>query len=354
VLVNFGPSMRFDFPNTPSGSAASCAVRWPSLLLVVCSFFVQCFPASSADNSSPGVACLGRIAPENGILFLAAPYSIQGPSIVEKLSVSEGERVSVNQIVAVTHYHDTLEAAYELEQSRVKVAEARLAQVKAGHKESEIAAQKAMLQRAQAELTNAEREFHRDEELYKAGTTSVGAFDRSRLVLENAQQTLEEAKERLKTIAEVRSVDVQLATAELDAAIASAQHAKAEFDQTNIRSPIDGQILKIHAWPGMLVGPAGVMELARTDSMFVHAEVYESDIARVKNGQRAEITGEALPGKITGRVEHIGFKVGRNDLQKVDPSAYTDSRVVEVKIKLDDNRSAARLINAQVSVRLLP
>jgi HlyD family secretion protein len=320
---------------------------WIFLLMVFTTFAI-----SAADTNQSAVACLGRIMPENGIINLAAPYTIQGPSLIANLMVTEGSVVTNGQLLAVTHYHEPLEAAYRLETARVKVAEARLAQVQAGQKPADIAAQKAAVQRLTAELSSQEKTFKREDALHKGGTLSDEEADRSQLQLDAAKFLLEENQQKLGSISEIRDVDVAYAKADLEVAIASANRAKAEWEQTYVRSPLDGTVLKIHAWPGTLIGSSGIMELARTDSMFVHAEVYETDIPKIKKGQHVEISGPILSMPLQGEVTHVGVKVGKNEVLNTDPTAYTDNRIVEVKIRLKDSAAAAPFINAQVRVRI--
>src|SRR5262245_60129750 len=69
------------------------------------------------------IACLGRIEPQNGVMHLAAPYSVQGPSMIANLLVVEGQIVASNQVLAVTSNHETLKAEYEMAECQVKVAE---------------------------------------------------------------------------------------------------------------------------------------------------------------------------------------------------------------------------------------
>jgi HlyD family secretion protein len=88
--------------------------------------------------------------------------------------------------------------------------------------------------------------------------------------------------------------------------------------------------------------------------MYVIAEVAESDIQRVKVGQRARITGYSLPHPIEGAVERLGLKVSRNSLVADNPVNLTDARIVEVKILLDDGSSVQNLIDAQVEVLINP
>jgi len=316
-------------------------------------FVISLQLAGGDDSSSMSVACLGRIVPENGLVHLAAPYTIQGPSIVAELMVAEGNRVTNGQVVAKTHYYPPLEAAYRLEEAHVKAAECRLAQVQAGQKPEDIAAQAAALRRLKADLAQVEKTFRRNESLHQTGSISEEEFDRSHLAFEEAQQLVEENQEKLKSLSEVREVDVAVAKADLEAAVASARHAKAEWEQTIVRSPLDGTVVRIDAWPGTVIGPAGIMELARTEPMYVIAEVYETDVVKVKVGQRAEIGGASLPSPLRGQVTQIGLQVGKNEVLSVDPMAYTDNRVVEVKIRLEKQTATQPLLNAQVSVRIL-
>lgn len=302
----------------------------------------------------PAIACLGRIEPEHGVRRLAAPFSMQGPSILGQLLVQEGDTVASNQVLAITANHDTFKADLDVAESQARVARGKLTRLQSGEKAGDIAAQSAEVQRAEAELENAQREWKRDEEIWRSGGLSEAMFERSRLAADTRRKDLERAREKLNSIKEIRAVDLEPVAHELEAALASARRAEAELARTLIRAPFDGQVIKIHARPGEEVGRDGVLELARTSAMFVRAEVYETDIVRVKAGQRAEIRGDALPRMVSGRVAQVGLKITKNDILKTDPAAYADARVVEVKIQLDENKEAAAVIHAQVDVQIFP
>jgi HlyD family secretion protein len=94
----------------------------------------------------------------------------------------------------------------------------------------------------------------------------------------------------------------------------------------------------------------GLLELGKTDRMYVIAEVFESDITRVHIGDKATITGEALTEPLHGEVESIGMQVAKNNVLQTDPTSLTDARVIEVKVRLDDSSAASRLIHAKVTV----
>jgi HlyD family secretion protein len=84
--------------------------------------------------------------------------------------------------------------------------------------------------------------------------------------------------------------------------------------------------------------------------MHVVAEVYESDVQRLKLGQNATISSAALPQSTTGTVIHIGAMIQKNAVMAVDPAASADARVVEVRIRLDQPDLVNALTNLQVDV----
>jgi HlyD family secretion protein len=86
--------------------------------------------------------------------------------------------------------------------------------------------------------------------------------------------------------------------------------------------------------------------------MFAIAEVYETDIGRVRLGQRATVTSPAFHGPLGGTVDRIGMKIGKADEINVDPIAATDARVIEVDVRLDDSPAVASLTNLQVEVAI--
>lgn len=249
-------------------------------------------------------------------------------------------------------------------------------------------AQQATIERLKAEWDNAKTECDRYQSLYQDG--AVNASDRDRKCLEqetaskrlteaevnltkiiasgqeqineaeaNRQRTINtlseqqtEAKATLNKIAEVRPIDILVAQVNIKTAQASVDQAKAELDLAYVRVPKAGQILQIYTWPGELVNNKGIVQFGQTTQMYVKAEVYETDISQVRVGQRATITSQGFQGKLQGTVDEIGLSIGKKDILGTDPVADVDSRVVEVKIRLDstDNRKVSHLSNLQVQV----
>lgn len=311
--------------------------------------------AVASDPAEDVIACLGRISPDGGDVVRVSARAISGqPSIVADLRVAEGASVKRGEILALLNSRPQLEAAWRAATAQYDVAQRRLAQVKAGVKPADLAAQNADIARLEAELANADTERQRSKALHEAGLIATNEFDAKQLAADAKAQSLRQSRERLNSLAEVRDVDVALAEAEAAAAGMRAKVAQSEFEQTEIRSPFSGRVVEIHAWPGEEVTSAGILELARVDRMYVVAEVSERDIARVRPGQAATVTGEALTAPLRGVVERLGSKVAKNDVLHVDPTAMSDSRVVETWIRLDAPDRAAGLIHGQVTVRITP
>lgn len=269
---------------------------------------------------------------------------------------------------------------------QIAAQQAKIAQLES-ELQGERQAQEATIDRLEAELRNATTECNRYKRLLQDGAVTTSARDSNCLTQETAQkrhreaevtlqkivasrekqiqeaqvslqrtidtlqQQQNEAVATLERIAEVRSVDVAVAQAELEEAQAAVKQAKAELDTAYVRSPIAGQVLKINTRQGEIVQEKGILDLGQTQQMFVRAEVYETDIGRVRPGQKATITSSGFAGKLSGTVETIELQVNKKDVLGTDPVADVDARVVEVMIRLEpeDSQQVAGLTNLQVN-----
>lgn len=166
----------------------------------------------------------------------------------------------------------------------------------------------------------------------------------------STQQQINEAKGTLAQTAEVRPTDVTAATAEIESAVATVERIRAELALAYIRAPKNGRILKINTRAGETVGNEGVVDFGETNQMYAVAEVYQSDINKIRKGQKVQVTSDSLPQKLEGIVDRVGYQVQRQNIVNADPSSNIDSRIIEVHVKLDNVSSlqAARFTNLQV------
>ena len=297
------------------------------------------------------VHSLARLEPKSRVIRLSSPTAAEG-SRIERLNVSEGDSLQVGQVLAVLDTHDRRQSALREAEARVRVSRAKLAQIRAGAKPGDIAAQQSAVNRCRFILNNAEVELERFRKLANSKTVSESDLDQRKLQVEQSEQNLLQAEATLESLREVREVDLELQQQEIESALASVERAKSELAATLITSPIAGRVLRIHARPGERVGEKGVMEIGETDAMYAVAEVYEADVSRIQMGQHAKAHLSGSPLRVEGVVEEIGLIVGRKDVLNNDPVSDTDARVVEVRVRLNDadSRKVSGFSNARCEI----
>jgi HlyD family secretion protein len=357
-------------------------------------WFSRPMQQSIAVAAAPNVAtvsALGRLEPEGEVIQVFAPTSSEGARVVD-LKVNHGQQIRKGDVIAVLDTYERRQAALQEAQEQLKVAQARLEQVEAGAKSGEIRAQEqlvdrqqvelqtetlaqeATIARLQAELRNAELEGRRYQTLYTEGAVSASLRDGKQLTADTVRQQLNEAQANLNRIqssrqkqvaqaeatldqiAEVRPVDVNVVRSQVAQAQAGVAQAQAQLNLATVRSPQAGRILKIHTRPGELVGNKGIISLGQTRQMIAVAEVYESDLSRVRAGQTATVISKnnAFPEVLRGKVVEVGLEINKQDVLNTDPAAKFDARVVEVKVLLDQSssRRVADLTNLTVQVAI--
>lgn len=340
--------------------------------------------AGGATPLATSVGALGRVEPEGSVIRVAGP---PGERLGELL-VAEGERVVAGQVLArLESYSERLAereyAAAQLQEARARLeAETRFGQAQIEEartrlsrldepQQLQIRSQEAVVERIRAELADAEANLARFQALWQEGAISQQELDQKALVVRQRQEDLQAAEATLNQLRLARERDLRNAQAQVQAAEAALRRAQAQvqlqslarnlelaearLERTLIRAPRAGQVLKIHTRPGEVIAAnQGILELGNTDQMMVVAEVYETDILRVRPGQRATISNRVLPETLQGRVERVGLQIGKKDVLNTDPAADVDARVVEVYIRLDPESSArvAGLTNLQVNVAI--
>ena len=240
------------------------------------------------------VAALGQLNPLGEIRRLAAPNSGQGGSPrVSKLLIKEGDSIIKNQILAVFDNRLKLEA-------NLKAAEANLNILK-------------------SEITIQKREIERYQNLVDKGAVAQIVLDKMRDELLISETSILKHKSAIDAI-------------------------KIELDQSQLKSPIDGIVLQILVREGERPNSSGVINVGANQLMEALIEVYESDIDRVQIGQAVNLISEngGFIGSLRGEVSLISPQVRQRRVLSTDPTGDADSRIVEVRVKLD-NASAEKV-----------
>lgn len=380
-------------------------LKWfPFVLLLLLSGNTACSAISNSSQAQPqpapsvqpitSVVAIGRLAPQGEVMKLSVTNAAD--SRVNQILVEEGDWVKAGQVIAILQGADRKQRDLEEAEKNVEYYRARLAQTQAGEaKNADVAAQQATIARLEAQLKNevvgqeaaiasaeavlrqAQTTYDRNVYLQQEGALKASDLDQARQELETAQATLRQRqaerqmtietltqqirqeRENLAKLSEVRPVDLRVAQADLEKAMIAVEQRRAELEDTQVKAPIAGQVLRINTRVGEQVNTQqGIVELGRTDQMYAIAEVYETDMAKVKPGQKVTIASEygGFEGKLQGVVEQVGLQVGKRKLSEDsnDPTSDQDTRVVEVKVRINasDNAKVAALTNMQVRLEI--
>lgn len=371
------------------------AILGTTLLMSACGLMqAQPPPTPPPVVKATRVVARGKIIPEFDVIKLSV--SNAEDSRVNRIFVKVGDRVKANQVIATLQGADRRLADLKAAKTNVKLLQAQLVKAKQGDvKPGGIVAQQAVVERlnnqlpveskqkqaeivsAQASLKEADLTYQHRQKLFQEGAISRAEVDAARKEFETTRATLaaqtaaleqtittlraeiQEEKARLAELQQVRPIDVTIAQAELERAHIEVQQSLADYDDTQVRAPIPGEILRINTKVGEQVNTElGIVELGRTEQMYVRAEVYETDITKIAKGQRATILSEygGFDGEIQGTVDTIDPQIEPRTLSEGNDNPMTDenARVVNVSIRIDqeDSPIVAGLTNMQVRVTI--
>lgn len=269
--------------------------------------------AAARKVESPYAAIAnGKVDVEGGIIQIAARRG----GVVRDVLVQEGDRVVAGQILA-----------------RQEDDEPRLALQSAA---ADVAQAESQLRLLEVNLRTAQREHDRLAKLVDSNFVAAARMDQAR-------------------------DDIASARARLTSQQAAVQTARARRDQaaynvelTVIRAPQSGRIVRRYANPGAGASTLNVstmFDLEPDTPRIARAEIVESDIPNVSNGQAVEITPEGDPSKVyVGTVLRRAAVFGARKLASDDPSQRSDERVIEVVVTAGD---APLLIGQRVLVKFM-
>jgi len=250
-------------------------------------------------------ACTRADRPRSGDLVLSgnlevtdAQLGFKVPGRVAERLVSEGDRVTAGQLIARL---DDAEQKEELALRRAELAavEAALAELEAGSRPQEIAAIEAALRSAEAERERVRLDYTRSQELRGKEAISDRDFEAAQAQLKVVEARAVEAVERVKLIKEgPRAETIRQARARTEQARATVALAATRLENTRLLSPLAGMVLSHNIEPGEFVAAGTpVATVADTAHMWVRAYVNQTDLGRVRLGQKTAVRTDSFPGR---------------------------------------------------------
>jgi membrane fusion protein (multidrug efflux system) len=234
---------------------------------------------------------------------------------------------------------------------RLATQDATIARIgeQAGAQRATIDQARAQLDSAEADQTRADAAFLRTQALSKSDFASRAQYDaaladktRAAAAAQAARAALAAAQQGLAVL-EAQQTEARRARAELETAKARAER---DLSFTTIAAPFDGVVGNKAAQPGQYVQPgARLLALVPLDTVFVEANFKETQLARIKPGQKVEIEVDALAGRaIEGEVASIAPASGAQfSLLPPDNATGNFTKIVQrVPVRIAISRELAR------------
>jgi HlyD family secretion protein len=294
--------------------------------------------------------------------------SPKNSGILKRLLVKEGDRVKKGQIIAYMDDSNLrgqfLQAQGQLQEAEVNLqkamngnrtqdiakaeaeleeSQANLQEVTTGNRRQEVMQAQARLKSAQAALKQAEDLRQRNAILFKERAISRSDLNQKQADRDKAQadvwereqalallqagsrpEAIAQARARVKQRQEAlallkagsRPEDINQNQAKVVAARGALQNIQAQVEDTVLRAPFDGIVIKKYADPGAFVAPTtagsevsgaasnSILSLASSNQVI--ANLAETNIAQIRLGQTVKLTADAFPEKkFTGKVIQI-------------------------------------------------
>jgi len=343
-------------PATRSRSPKLLFIGVAALLALAALGYVFLFSSAKAISVAPvrtdtGAASLGEsVLSASG--YVVAHHKIAvGAKVMGRVAwigVEKGDTVQEGQVL-VRLEESEFRAQVNQAQANFAAAQARLDKLRTGSRPEEKLKDKAAVLQAEANLKNAEAEYQRTESLFRSGVSSKAEYDRALAQRDSAAAMVQAARQSsAMTDIGPRKEEIRAAEAEVQQMKAALDYANTQLAATEIKAPVSGTVLERIVERGEMVSPSAfggsgartsVVDLADLTDLQVELDISQSEFARLKMSQRAEIIPEAYPNlRFTGFIEEIA------------PEANRAKSTVQVKVKVENpNEQLRPEMNARVN-----
>jgi HlyD family secretion protein len=313
------------------------------------------------------------------------PVELQRTTLRDKAIVI-GAKSNYDQLVTSIEYQkSTLESDIAARVAELNQAQAKLDTLLNGSRQQEIQQSAAGVNDAKAQLEFARLDWDRSQTLFKNDDISKQQFDQARTKFESATAMLRQAEEKDSMVREgPRKEDIAGARADVARAQAAVKTAEAnrlevrrreqelsarqseierteaqagisqkQLSDTEIYTPIDGVVLVKAAEPGeVLAAGTTVVTIGDLEHPWLRAYINETDLGRVKLGQKVKLTTDSFPNKTYwGQVSYIASEAEFTPKQ-IQTKEERVKLVYRIKI-LVDNKEHELKNNMPVDAEIL-
>jgi HlyD family secretion protein len=258
------------------------------------------------------------------------PLQLQEQRLRDQAAVISAQSNYRQMETSIAYQKATLESDVAARRADVNQFQAKLDQMLNGSRPEDIRQATQAVNDARAQMAFAQSDWDRMQALYKTEDISKQQYDQSRMKLDSATAQLHLAEDKLALVkagprveeiaagraalaaaqaalktAEANRLELQRKEQELLARNAEIKRSQAQegisqsqLDYTTITSPIDGVILVKAAEAGEVVAAGTtIVTIGDLDHPWLRAYINETDLGRVKLGQKVKLTTDSYPGK---------------------------------------------------------
>jgi HlyD family secretion protein len=311
----------------------------------------------------------GNWVKQGDLIARLDPVELQRTNVRDKALIV-GAKSNYDQLVtSIAFQKATLESDIAAQVAALNVAQAKLDELLNGSRQQEIQQSAAAVNDAKAQLEFARLDWDRSQTLFKNDDISKQQYDQARTKFESATAMLRQAEEKDSMVREgPRKEDIAGARADVARAQAAVKTAEAnrlevqrreqelgereseiqrteaqagisqkQLSDTEIYTPIDGVVLVKAAEPGeVLAAGTTVVTVGDLDHPWLRAYIDETDLGRVKLGQKVKLTTDSFPDKVYwGQVSYIASEAEFTPKQ-IQTKEERVKLVYRIKIEVDN------------------
>jgi HlyD family secretion protein len=257
--------------------------------------------------------------------------------------VKEGDLVKKGQTVA-TIENVQQEANVHGQESAIAAAKTDISSYIAAEKTAE-----ANVEHAKADLEQKRLDWEREQALYKAGIEPKSNYDAKKALFDTDVASLDQAVAQLNQA----KANTDSARGHMQTQVANLRVNQDLLDKTIAAAPFDGIVTNMPVREGETVvtgiqGTEGATLMTLADMSVITAEIKvdENDIVNVQIGQPADVTVDALPGKVfKGHVTLVGDQAllrSTGQATSTSTSGTEEAKDFKVVITLDEPSNELR------------
>jgi HlyD family secretion protein len=286
---------------------------------------------------------------------------------------------------SIAYQRATLESDVAARNAELNQATAKLEVLLNGNRKQDIQQAEAGVNDAKAQLEFARSDWDRMQQLFKNEDISRQQYDQARSKFDSAQALLKQADEKLSLMKEgPRQEDIAGARAEVARAQAAVKTAEAnrlelkrkeqelaarkaeiersraqegisesQLDDTEVATPISGVALVKSAEPGeVLAAGTTILTIGDLEHPWLRAYINETDLGRVKLGQKVKLTTDSFPGKVYDGVISFISSDAEFTPKQIQTKEERVKLVYRIKIEVD-NKSHELKSNMPVDAEIV-